>query len=59
MDETPAALFDAYEADFLLLIQGIRQKLESDHRGGQFSHRPLRKVLTTPCRTAQSVAAQG
>ncbi|EAU87224.1 hypothetical protein CC1G_10503 [Coprinopsis cinerea okayama7 len=46
MDPTPASLFDAYEQDFVHLLQGIREKLEGDARSGHGEQRKaaLRKV---------------
>ncbi|KAH6881215.1 vesicle transport v-SNARE protein N-terminus-domain-containing protein [Coprinopsis sp. MPI-PUGE-AT-0042] len=46
MDQTPASLFDAYEQDFLHLIQGIREKLDGDAKTqvGEQRKAALRRV---------------
>lgn len=46
MEQTPAALFDAYEQDFLHLIQGVREKLDGDAKTqvGEQRKAALRRV---------------
>ncbi|KAF8873484.1 vesicle transport v-snare protein vti1 [Infundibulicybe gibba] len=43
MDPAPTTLFESYEQDFSILIQSIRNKLESDQQGEQ-RKAALRKV---------------
>ncbi|KAG6828520.1 hypothetical protein H0H92_007738 [Tricholoma furcatifolium] len=43
MDQTPTALFDAYESDFKHIVQGIKEKLEASGTGEQ-RKAALRKV---------------